>query len=161
MDEMIFISPTNGKMTKTEIYDFILKKIQENQITKEHDYSIIVGTDSQNSYKTKMVLVICLIDKGHGGRYFYHIDWMKKIKDINTKIYTETEKSLEIARELNEFLHKNNVRADVEVHVDIGRHGKTKELIQGILGWVTSEGFTAKIKDESWVASTIADKISK
>lgn len=161
MDEMIFISPTNGKMTKAEIYDFILKKIQENQITKEHDYSIIVGTDSQNSYKTKMVLVICLIDKGHGGRYFYHIDWMKKIKDINTKIYTETEKSLEIARELNEFLHNNNVRAEVEVHVDIGRHGKTKELIQGILGWVTSEGFTAKIKDESWVASTIADKISK
>ena len=161
MDEMIFISPTNGKMTKTEIYDFILKKIQENQITKEHDYSIIVGTDSQNSYKTKMVLVICLIDKGHGGRYFYHIDWMKKIKDINTKIYTETEKSLEIARELNEFLHDNDVRAEVEVHVDIGRHGKTKELIQGILGWVTSEGFTAKIKDESWVASTIADKISK
>lgn len=161
MDEMIFISPTNGKMTKTEIYDFILKKIQENQITKEHDYSIIVGTDSQNSYKTKMVLVICLIDKGHGGRYFYHIDWMKKIKDINTKIYTETEKSLEIARELNKFLHENNVRAEVEVHVDIGRHGKTKELIQGILGWVTSEGFTAKIKDESWVASTIADKISK
>lgn len=161
MDEMIFISPTNGKMTKAEIYDFILKKIQENQITKEHNYSIIVGTDSQNSYKTKMVLVICLIDKGHGGRYFYHIDWMKKIKDINTKIYTETEKSLEIARELNEFLHDNDVRAEVEVHVDIGRHGKTKELIQGILGWVTSEGFTAKIKDESWVASTIADKISK
>lgn len=161
MDEMIFISPTNGKMTKAEIYDFILKKIQENQITKEHDYSIIVGTDSQNSYKTKMVLVICLIDKGHGGRYFYHIDWMKKIKDINTKIYTETEKSLEIARELNEFLHDNDVRAEVEVHVDIGRYGKTKELIQGILGWVTSEGFTAKIKDESWVASTIADKISK
>lgn len=161
MDEMIFISPTNGKMTKAEIYDFILKKIRENQITKEHDYSIIVGTDSQNSYKTKMVLVICLIDKGHGGRYFYHIDWMKKIKDINTKIYTETEKSLEIARELNKFLHDNDVRAEVEVHVDIGRHGKTKELIQGILGWVTSEGFTAKIKDESWVASTIADKISK
>ena len=161
MDEMIFISPTNGKMTKAEIYDFILKKIQENQITKEHDYSIIVGTDSQNSYKTKMVLVICLIDKGHGGRYFYHIDWMKKIKDINTKIYTETEESLEIARELNEFLHDNDVRAEVEVHVDIGRNGKTKELIQGILGWVTSEGFTAKIKDESWVASTIADKISK
>ena len=161
MDEMIFISPTNGKMTKAEIYDFILKKIQENQITKEHDYSIIVGTDSQNSYKTKMVLVICLIDKGHGGRYFYHIDWMKKIKDINTKIYTETEKSLEIARELNEFLYNNDARAEVEVHVDIGRHGKTKELIQGILGWITSEGFTAKIKDESWVASTIADKISK
>ena len=161
MDKMIFINPTNGRMTKEEIYDFILSKIKENHITKQHDYSIIVGTDSQNSYKTKMVLVICLIDKGHGGRYFYHIDWIKKIKDINTKIYTETQKSLEIAHELNEFLNEHNVRADVEIHVDIGRHGKTKDLIQGILGWIAAEGFKAKIKDESWVASTIADKISK
>lgn len=161
MNEMVFINPTNGKMTKNEIYQFIVDKIKDNQITKQHDYSIIVGTDSQNFYKTKMVLVICLIDRGHGGRYFYHIDWLNKIKDVNTKIYAETEKSLEIARELNAYLHDNNVRADVEVHVDIGRNGKTKDLIQGILGRVTAEGFKAKIKDESWVASTIADKISK
>lgn len=161
MEEMKFINPTNGQMTKNEIYQFLLDKIKENQITKNHDYSIIVGTDSQNFYKTKMVLVICLIDKGHGGRYFYHIDWLNKIKDVNTKIYTETEKSLEIARELNTYLHENGVRAEVEIHVDIGRNGKTKDLIQGILGWVTAEGFKAKIKDESWVASTIADKISK
>ena len=71
MEEMKFINPTNGQMTKSEIYQFLLDKIKENQITKKHNYSIIVGTDSQNSYKTKMVLVICLIDKGHGGRYFY------------------------------------------------------------------------------------------
>lgn len=161
MEEMKFISPTNGQMTKNEIYQFLLDKIKENQITKNHDYSIIVGTDSQNFYKTKMVLVICLIDKGHGGRYFYHIDWLNKIKDVNTKIYTETEKSLEIAKELNTYLHENGMRAEVEVHVDIGRNGKTKDLIQGILGWITAEGFKAKIKDESWVASTIADKISK
>lgn len=161
MKEMNFINPTNGLMTKQEVYDLLIKEIKLNQETKQHNYSIIVGTDSQNSYKTKMVIVICLIDKGHGGRYFYHIDWLNKIKDINTKIYTETEKSLEIARELNDYLHNNGLRADVEVHVDIGRNGKTKELIQGILGWVTAEGFKAKIKDESWVASTIADKISK
>lgn len=161
MEEMMFTSPTQGSMSKEEVYDFLVEKIRENQKTHEHDYSIIIGTDSQNTYRTKMVLVICLIDNGHGGRYFYHIDWLKKIKDINTKIFTETQKSLEIAHELNAYLHDKGVRADVEVHVDIGRNGKTKDLIQSILGWVRAEGFKARIKDESWVASSIADKISK
>ena len=158
---MMFTSPTYAKVSKKYIYNYIIECIKENQITKSHNYSIIVGTDSQNTYRTKMILVICLIDKGRGGKYFYHIDYLDKIKDLNTKIFTETEKSLEIARELNKLLHDNNVRAEVEIHVDIGKDGKTKDLIQSILGWVTAEGFKAKIKDESYVASTIADKISK
>ena len=108
-----------------------------------------------------MVVVICLINEGHGGVFFYHIDLLPKIKNLNTKIFTETEKSLEIARELNEYFHEEGIRADVEIHVDIGREGKTKDLIQSILGWITAEGFVAKIKDESYVASTIADRISK
>ena len=159
--EMMFTSPTYGKVSKQYIYNYIIECIKENQITKSHNYSIIVGTDSQNTYRTKMVLVICLIDKGRGGKYFYHIDYLDKIKYLNTKIFTETEKSLEIARELNKLLHDNDVRAEVEIHVDIGKDGKTKDLIQSILGWVTAEGFKAKIKDESYVASTIADNISK
>lgn len=154
---MIFKSPTYGTLEKKEVFKYL-----KNTVSKEKgNYKIIVGTDSQNTYKTKMVIVICLINEGKGGSFFYHIDWMPKIKDLNTKIYTETEKSLEIARELNKYLHDQGIRAEVEVHVDIGREGKTKDLIQSILGWVTAEGFVAKIKDESYVASSIADRISK
>lgn len=154
---MIFKSPTYGSLEKKEVFKYL-----KNTVLKEKgNYKIIVGTDSQNTYKTKMVIVICLINEGKGGSFFYHIDWMPKIKDLNTKIYTETEKSLEIARELNKYLHEQGIRAEVEVHVDIGREGKTKDLIQSILGWVTAEGFVAKIKDESYVASSIADRISK
>ena len=36
MEEMKFINPTNGQMTKNEIYQFLLDKIKENQITKKH-----------------------------------------------------------------------------------------------------------------------------
>lgn len=154
---MIFKSPTYGSLEKKEVFKYL-----KNTVLKEKgNYKIIVGTDSQNTYKTKMVIVICFINEGKGGSFFYHIDWMPKIKDLNTKIYTETEKSLEIARELNKYLHEQGIRAEVEVHVDIGREGKTKDLIQSILGWVTAEGFVAKIKDESYVASSIADRISK
>ena len=154
---MKFKSPTYGILEKNEVFNYLKNTIIKNN----GNYKIIVGTDSQNTYKTKMVIVICLINEGKGGSFFYHIDWLPKIKDLNTKIYTETEKSLQIARELNKFFHKENIRTNVEIHVDIGREGKTKDLIQSIIGWVTAEGFIAKIKDESYVDSTIADRISK
>ena len=140
---MKFKSPTYGILEKNEVFNYLKNTIIKNN----GNYKIIVGTDSQNTYKTKMVIVICLINEGKGGSFFYHIDWLPKIKDLNTKIYTETEKSLQIARELNKFFHKENIRTNVEIHVDIGREGKTKDLIQSIIGWVTAEGFIAKIKD--------------
>ena len=156
---MNFKSPTYGILKKEEVFNYLKKEILKNK--DKINYKVIVGTDSQNTYKTKMVVVICLIKEGHGGSFFFFFYLLPKIKNLNTKIFTETEKSLEIARELNEFFHKENIRANVEIHVDIGKDGKTKELIQSILGWVTSEGFIAKIKDESYVASSIADRISK
>lgn len=154
---MKFKSPTYGTLEKEQVFNYLKKSI----LQEKGNYKVIVGTDSQNTYKTKMVVVICLINEGHGGVFFYHIDLLPKIKNLNTKIFTETEKSLEIARELNEYFYEEGIRADVEIHVDIGREGKTKDLIQSILGWITAEGFVAKIKDESYVASTIADRISK
>ena len=154
---MKFKSPTYGTLEKEQVFNYLKKSI----LQEKGNYKVIVGTDSQNTYKTKMVVVICLINEGHGGVFFYHIDLLPKIKNLNTKIFTETEKSLEIARELNEYFHEEGIRADVEINVDIGREGKTKDLIQSILGWITAEGFVAKIKDESYVASTIADRISK
>lgn len=153
---MIFKSPTYGEKTKEQVLNFILEKV-----SSDPSYKIIIGTDSQNTYKTKMVIVVCVLKEGKGGNFFYHIDYLKKIKDLNTKIYTETELSLSLARELNQLLHEKGVRANVEIHVDIGRKGKTKDLIQSILGWVNSEGLECKIKPYSFVASTIADKISK
>lgn len=156
-NEFTFNSPTFGRISKEKVFNFIKNEVSQ----KKGQYKIVVGTDSQNTYKTKMVIVICLIRVGNGGQFFYRVDWLPKIRDLNTKIYTETERSLEIAKELNDFLHKNGIRAEVEIHIDIGTEGKTKALIQSILGWISSEGFIAKIKDESYVASTIADRISK
>ena len=154
---MKFKSPTYGTLEKEQVFNYLKKSI----LQEKGNYKVIVGSDSQNTYKTKMVVVICLINEGHGGVFFYHIDLLPKIKNLNTKIFTETEKSLEIARELNEYFHEEGIARNVEIHVDIGREGKTKDLIQSILGWITAEGFVAKIKDESYVASTIADRISK
>ena len=68
-------------------------------------------------------------------------------------------KALEADRKYDS-LYEN---ATFTIHVDAGRseNGKTKELIPAIVGWIKSQGFECEIKPDSFVASTIADRISK
>ena len=51
----------------------------------------------------------------------------------------------------------------ISIHVDAGNSpkGKTRELIPGLVGWIRASGYDCCTKPESFVASTIADRISK
>jgi len=49
----------------------------------------------------------------------------------------------------------------VEIHLDVGRSGETRELIREVVGMVAGSGFDAKIKPESYGASSVADKHTK
>lgn len=130
---------------------------------------IIIGTDSQNFSKTKIVSVIAVICEGHGGIFFYKITMQQKIKDVRTKLRVETNDSLQIASALVEQLENNKeyeelyLNCPISIHVDAGNstHGKTRELIPEIVGWVTSLGYDCSIKPDSWAASTVADRITK
>ena len=55
------------------------------------------------------------------------------------------------------------MNTEFSIHIDAGysEKGKTKELIPELVGWVRAMGFEAMVKPESYVASGIADKISK
>lgn len=48
-----------------------------------------------------------------------------------------------------------------EVHIDIGRKGLTKVLIQEMVGRISGMGIQAKIKPESYCASCYANKHTK
>jgi predicted RNase H-related nuclease YkuK (DUF458 family) len=49
------------------------------------------------------------------------------------------------------------------IHVDAGNSvkGKTRALIPELVGWIRACGYDVRTKPESFVASTIADRISK
>lgn len=149
--------------------DRITEIIAEN-VTKGHseEYQVVIGTDSQNFDKTKIVLVIAVIQHGKGGFFFYDISKVTKIRDIKQKLYTETQMSLDCAKELIEAFERLYDRTGFDytqihftIHVDAGFNGPTREVIPGIVGWVKSCGFEVKVKPESYVASSIADKLSK
>lgn len=162
-----WISPSHGELTIQEIPKYI-KDYYDRMKEYGTGIHITIGTDSQNFDYTKEVSVIAVICEGHGGIFFYKINARDRISDVRTKLRVETGDSLEIAEQLitifetkeyeDVFLH-----AEFSIHIDAGysEHGKTKELIPELIGWVTAMGFEAKVKPESYVASGIADKISK
>ena len=133
------------------------------------DVSIVIGTDSQNFSDTKMVSVICVLASGRGGIFFYEISRIPLVRDVRRKLHIETNASLELASKLveifegNEKYHAMYLDCPISIHVDAGNspHGKTRELIPELVGWIRASGYEAETKPLSFVASCVADKISK
>lgn len=164
----MFRSQTYGNIEIENIPEKI--RIYYEQMKKfDSSFKIIVGTDSQNFSDTKMVTVIAVICEGHGGIFFYEITRQPIIRDVRTKLHVETNESLRIATKLVGLMEDNKEYEEVylnstfSIHVDAGKSdkGKTKELIPELLGWIKSCGYDCEVKPDSYVASSIADKISK
>lgn len=158
-------SLTFGDVTMRDIVEIIRNYIEKYNVKENR---VIIGTDSQNFDNTKIVLVIALHSVGRGGIFFYDIKRIPKIINIRQKLITETEMSLKCASDLLEEFEKYFVETGFDytkfgftIHVDAGDNGPTKEVIHEIVGWVKSCGFDCETKPNSFVASTIADKLSK
>ena len=75
---------------------------------------------------------------------------------------------MEIAQALLSKLEEGELKVLYEncplsIHIDAGNasHGKTKDLITSLVGWVHAMGYECEVKPNAWTASTIADRISK
>ena len=165
----MYKSETYGKLNIDQVPDKLVK-FYEKMKHYNTPIQVIAGTDSETfSKETKIVNVIAIICESHGGIYFYEVSKIPKMSDVRTKLYTETQMSLEAADKLLALIeadaHYNDFYENITftIHVDAGRseQGKTKELIPSIVGWIKSCGFDCEVKPDSFVASSIADRISK
>src|SRR5690606_22826776 len=110
-------------------------------------YKVIIGTDSQtNSEETLFVTAIIVQRVGKGALFFTTRRRHNSIKDLRSRIYTETEYSLDCVELLKENFFEIMEDVPLEIHLDVGRKGETRKLIQEVVGWVTAIGYTAKIK---------------
>ena len=74
-------------------------------------------------------------------------------------MYTEATMSLSMAETVLALLHKDGItKYDVQIHVDIGKFGDTREMINEIIGMVRGSGYTVKMKPDSYAASKVADR---
>ena len=164
----MFYTGSNRPIEFQDIPDAILAFYERNKDFTS-DVSIIVGTDSQNFSETKMVSVICAIAAGRGGIFFYRITKEPLIRDVRRKLHEETNDSLTLASQLVEALESDVKYQDMylncplSIHIDAGNSekGKTKMLIPELVGWVKACGYDASCKPDSFVASCVADKLSK
>lgn len=164
---MNFKSMTYGQLDLKEIPNKLLHFYDERKVFGT-PFHLIIGTDSQTKKETKIVTVIAIVCEGHGGIFFYTSKTVPMITNLARKLETETGDSLLVATELLEELESDNFsefmkNVPITIHIDAGNtpRNKTKSLIDGLIGWVTATGLQCEIKPDSFVASTIADRISK
>lgn len=125
------------------------------QLQKNPAVDIHIGTDSQNSgHYTTYTTVIAYRFNMSGVHYIFHKYKVSKINDIWSRLWKESELSIEIAEWLTEQLNVN-----VEIDMDYNGDNKHKsfKLISSAVGWANSLGYKVNIKPDNQIATKAAD----
>jgi len=163
-----FFSPSKGNLSLEQVIKEIFGYMQE---LPEYQYEVVVGCDSPSSDKPFFPIAIVVLRTGAGGRFFlkkmqYPDSALKKYANIPTnwkmRILQEVYLSCELALSLRETLEKENklsLKYQFEyIHADVGELGKTKEMVKEVTGLIISNGFTPRIKPQSFAATVVADR---
>ncbi len=160
--ESKFTSPTSGPLSLPELVGEVSAFVGKEP---SKFYSLVIGTDSQakrinGKAEIDFVTAIIVHRKGRGARYFWKKEKHIRVPVLREKIYTETLMSLQTAQELVPLLRSaiSPAKYDLEIHIDVGPLGPTREMIREVVGMVNGNGFVAKTKPDSWGASSVADK---
>jgi len=161
--KIFFNNPILGRKSLTEVVEEIVSFIGSDPGSFYH---LIIGTDSQDHAMEKadgylnLVSAIVIYREGRGGRYFWRRQRLPHSRNLREKIYQETLTSLDLAEKLVPFLQQklNGNEYELEIHIDVGNAGPTREMIRELVAMVNSNGFLAKTKPESYGATCVADK---
>ena len=165
MEQNSFINPTLGKMEVNQVVNNIADFIRQEPANY---YRLIIGSDSHercgsNGQPRRLNLVSAIVihRRGKGGRYFWHKQNAKRCYTLKEKMYLETLTSLQLAEhfvpKLNRVLNGQK-NYELEIHIDVGRSGDTRDMIKELVGMVNGNGYTARTKPDSYGASKVADK---
>jgi predicted RNase H-related nuclease YkuK (DUF458 family) len=158
----LFVNPTKGALKIPEMIKDMDKFVSEDPTGF---YSLIIGTDSQarrngGEEELDYVSAIVFYRKGKGARYYFRKIKTKGKVQLRNKIYTETLMSLDVAHKVVPLIRAkiSPAKYDLEIHIDVGPLGPTRDMIKEVVGMVTGSGYVAKTKPFSWGASSVADK---
>jgi len=156
---MHFQSPSSGMLTVEQMIRHIETYLEEDP---KAPHKIVIGTDSHTTHQsTTFVTAVVIHRVGKGARFYFRKQRGKPMFDLRHRIYRETELSLSLVDVLNaKGMSQLLSTWPLEIHIDIGQQGETKALITEIKGWVTSVGYVARIKPDSFGASAVADRFT-
>lgn len=157
-DGIYYFSPTYGRVDLMKLKDIIHKFMSQD---RKGEYEIIVGSDSQKTKSKGYDFVTALIihHVGHGGIYFWRREFVDKIVPLKQRIYQEAIFSIQTSENLVNFFKVNGLsKFNIQIHVDIGNNGETRDMISEVTGMVRGSGFEVKIKPDAYGASKVADR---
>ena len=157
-ESTVYHSPTFGDLTLSEVRLRILAFLAEKPSSS---FRVVIGTDSQskNGSGVDLGTEIVVHRVGYGGIYF----WKRRIEPgkmvLRTRMYQEALLSLSCAQEVIEICKEDGImNYPLEIHVDIGPKGETREMVSEIVGMIRGSGFDVKTKPYSYAASKVADR---
>jgi predicted RNase H-related nuclease YkuK (DUF458 family) len=155
-------TPSRGKFSTKQMCESIIKFMEED---KEAEYTISVGTDSQQFFNNFKFVTAVAVHRVHkGGQYYYTIENTTYINSLKQKIMYEAALTSQYKEILTDELTEVLIEKGIEIipDSDIGEDGKTKQFIPEVRGMFRSQGgHDVRIKPYSTTASSIANKHSK
>lgn len=140
--------------------DVILTLVSEMARGSRDRFALLIGTDSSTSANhLDLVSAIVLHKIGHGGRYFWTRTRERRAPSLRFQIWREAWLSFELAQDVIRGLEAHSfLQVNLEIHVDIGENGPTKDLIDEVVGMIIGNGMAVRIKPHAYAASAVADK---
>ncbi|HEX9722147.1 MAG TPA: ribonuclease H-like YkuK family protein [Candidatus Paceibacterota bacterium] len=159
-----FFSPTKGVLSLQEVLAEMVTYMRE---IPHKTYEVIVGCDSSATQDPTFPVVIVVLRKQQGGRFFLrrvHYE-SRPFPSRRQRIMEEVMLSCQLALWLRENFATKAAEQGVDyefkyIHADIGEKGITRDMVKEVTGLIRGNGFEPKIKPESFAASTVADRFS-
>ena len=160
MEAKFYNSTIKNKIGFDELIREIISYVAEEPVSS---YQITIGTDSPGVENTFFVTAITILRVGNGGRYFWTKTKRILCHNLQDRIYKEVIQSITFTQELKSRLKKELGEEyfwddKITVHIDVGKNGSTRDLIDGVVGMVKGYGLKAVIKPEAFCACCVADK---
>jgi len=152
-----FFNPHLGQMTFDEVVESIIGEMRGSSRDR---FELLIGTDSSTTLdRLDVVSAIVLHRVGRGGRYYWTRRHERRPQSLRQQIWREAWLSYELAQHLIRRLASLSfLTFNLEIHVDIGENGKTKEMIDEVVGMIIANGLAVRIKPHAYAASSVADK---
>ena len=138
-----------GGRLKHDVCDYITA------MTSESEVEVHVGCDSQN-HKRHTVYVTTVVFRfpNNGAHVIYRRERVPKILDMWTKLWGETERSVELA---NLILEECNLRVNqIDLDFNSDSQYESHKLVSASSGYITSLGFKSKVKPDLLMAACAA-----
>ncbi len=128
-----FYNPHIGALSFEEVIAALIAAMEEDRKAR---YEILIGTDSAvRLEQADFVSAIVLHKVGKGGRYYWTRHREHRTPSLRQRIWREAWLSFELAqRVMKELSLDSLLHFNLEIHVDIGENGRTKEMIDEVVG---------------------------